>query len=186
MQLTRRELWLATGLGAFAIAWATFTFCVSPALERIETLNRVIPEKQGELELLAAKVAEFAALRDGIEGLRTQIASQEETFELLPFVDSLVKECGLSQKLVTMAPETSPLGPDYVETVVTIEIERATSLELYNFLLKLQSAKVMAKTKRLYIKKSLTDASLLDAEVDISNLKLSPDRAITSSSMPQP
>ncbi|MHC4355189.1 MAG: hypothetical protein ACYS0H_21015, partial [Planctomycetota bacterium] len=181
MQLTRRELWLATGLGAFAIAWATFAFCVSPALERIKTLNRVIPKTQSELELLGAKVAEFSALRDGIEGLRTQIASQEETFELLPFVDSLVKECGLSQKLVTMVPETSQLGSDYVETVVAIEIERVTRLELYDFLLKLQSAKVMANTKQLHINKNLTDASLLHAEVDISNLKLSPNRPINSS-----
>ena len=183
MQLTRRELWLAAGLGAFAIAWATFAFCASPALERIKTLNRVIPEKKGELELLDAKVAEFAALRDGIEGLRTEIASQEDTFELLPFVDSLVKECGLSQKPVTTATETSQLGSDYIETVVTIEIERVMPLELYNFLLKLQSAKVLANTKQLHIKKNLTDASLLDAEVDISNLKLSPDRPINSSLM---
>jgi len=185
MQLTRRELWLAAGLGAFAVAWATFAFCVSPALERIKTLNRVIPEKQGQLELLGAKVAEFAALRDGIEGLRREIASQEETFELLPFVDSLIEKCGLSQKRVSMAPpETSQLGSDYVETVVTVEIERVTDLELYNFLLKLQSAKVLANTKRLYIKKNLTDANLLDAEVDISNLKLSADRPIMSSPAP--
>lgn len=183
MQLTRRELWLATGLGAFAIAWATFAFCVSPALERIKTLNRVIPEKKGELELLDAKVADFAALRDGIEGLRAEIASQEETFELLPFVDSLIKECGLSQKPVTKATETSQLGSDYIETVVSVEIERVTDRELYNFLLKLRSAQVLANTKQLHIKKNLTDTNLLDAEVDISNVKLSPDRPIMSTSI---
>ena len=80
-----------------------------------------------------------------------------------------------------MAPETSQLGSDYIETVVAIQIERVTRLELYNFLLKLQSAKVLANTKQLHIKKNLTDAGLLDAEVDISNLKLSPDRPINSS-----
>lgn len=183
MQLTRREIWLATGMGALAIAWATFTFCVNPVLGRIETLNRVIPEKQEELKLLGAKIDEFVALRDGIDGLHAKIAAQGETFELLPFVDSLLKECGLSQKLVAMVPETSPLGSDYVETVVAAEMQRVTRLELYDFLVKLQAAKVLASTKRLRIKKNLADANLLDAEVDISNVKPSPDRPIMSSSM---
>ena len=173
MQLTRREHWLAAGLGAFVVIWATYAFGVSPVRERIETLNRVIPEKQSELELLHAKTVEFVALRDSIEGFRAKIASQEQTFELMPFVDSLVQECGLSQNVVTMKPRTSPFGSDYLETVVEIEMESLTLPQLFDFLLKLQSSKVLTTTKRLYIKKNLTDTSLLDSQIEISNLKLS-------------
>lgn len=173
MRLMRREIWLATGLGAFVVIWATFVFGVSPALERIETLNRVIPEKLSELELLRAKTAEFVALRGGIEGLRTRIASQDPAFELLPFVDSLVRECGLAQNVVTMKPQTSQFGSNYRQTVVEIKMEALTLRQLFDFLLKLQSSKVLTNTKRLYIEKNLTDASLLDSQVEISNLKLS-------------
>ena len=146
MRLMRREIWLATGLGALVVIWAIFAFGVSPALERMETLNRVIPEKLSELELLRAKTAEFVALRGGIEGLRTKIASQEQTFELLPFLDSLIAECGLTQNVVTMKPQTSQLGSNYRETVVEVKMEGLTLRQLFDFLLKLQSSKVLANT----------------------------------------
>ncbi len=90
MQLTRRETWLAAGLGAFAVVWVTYSLFVSPALERMETLSRRIPERQAELATLNARAAEFTALRSGIEGLRTRIASQQDSFELVEFVDLLV------------------------------------------------------------------------------------------------
>ncbi len=173
MQLTRREHWLAAGLGAFVVIWATYAFGVSPVRERIETLNRVIPEKQSELELLHAKAAEFVALRDGIEDIRARIASQEQTFELMPFVDSLVKECGLLQNVVSMKPQTSQFGSDYLETVVDIKMESLTLPQLFDFLLKLESSKVLTTTKRLYIKKNLRNAGLLDSQIEISSLKLS-------------
>ena len=172
MRLMRREIWLAAGLVAFIVIWAIFSFGVSPALERIETLNRVIPEKLSELELLRAKAAEFVALRGSIEGLRAKIASQEQTFELLPFVDSLVQECGLAQNVVTMKPQTSQFGSNYRETVVEIKMEGLTLRQLFDFLLKLQSSKVLANTKRLYIEKNLTNTDLLDSTVEIRNLKL--------------
>lgn len=173
MQLTRREHWLAVGLGAFVAIWATYSFGVSPVRERMETLNRVIPEKENELGLLRAKASEFVALRDGIDGIRAKIASQEETFQLMPFVDSLVQKCGLMQNVVTMKPQTSQFGSDYLETIVEVEMEGLTLQQLFDFLLKLQSSNVLTTTKQLHIKKNLTDAGLLDSQIVISNLKLS-------------
>lgn len=171
MRLTQREILLAAVLGAFAVAWAIFSFGVSPALERMKTLNRVIPEKESELEQIRVKAAQYVVLRDSIENLRTRIASQDEKFELLPFAESLVKECGLTQ--YKMRQQTLQVGTDYLETVVEIEVERVTLPKLYDFLMKLQSSNVMANTKTLHIKKSLADANLLDSKIEISNLKLS-------------
>lgn len=172
MRLTRREYWLAAGLVAFAAAWAFYSLGVSPAFERIETLNRVIPEKQSELEKLRVKTGEYIALHGAIEDLRTKIASQQETFELLPYAESLVQECGLTKNLVTMKPQTSQLETNYHETVVEIEMENLTLRQIFDFLQKIQSSKVLARTKTLYIKKNLKNPGLLDSVVEIRNLKL--------------
>lgn len=173
MKLTRREHWLAAGLAAFVVIWATYAFGVSPVRERIETLNRVIPEKESQLESLRAKTSEFVALRDRIEGIRAKIASQEQTFQLMPFVDSLVQQCGLMPNVKTMKPQTSQFGSNYLETIVEIEMNGLTQPQLFDLLLKLQSSEVLTTTKRLYIKKNLTNAGLLDLQIEISNLKLS-------------
>ena len=172
MRLTHREYWLAAGLVAFAAAWAFYVVGVSPALERIETLNRVIPEKQSELERLRIKTGEYIALHDVIEDLRTKIALQEKTFELLPYAESLIQECGLTNNVVTMKQQASQLETNYHETVVEIEMANLTLRQLFDFLQKIQSSKVLARTKTLHIKKNLTNADLLDSVVEIRNLKL--------------
>jgi hypothetical protein len=172
MRLTRREYWLAGVLVAFIAAWAFYAIGVGPALERIETLNRVIPEKQNDLEKLRTMAGEYTALNDAIEDLRTKIASQQETFELLPYAESLVQECGLTKNLVTMKQQTSQLETNYQETVVEIEMENLTLRQIFDFLQKIQSSKVLARTKTLYIKKNLKNSDLLDSIIEIRNLKL--------------
>jgi len=172
IRLTRRETWLAVGLGLFVVAWATYAFGISPALERIETLKRVIPEKESELKQIRARAGKYVALRDGIEGLRDRISSQDQTFELLPFLESLVKECGLTENRKIMKQQPLQLGTDYRETIVEVKMERLTQPQLLDFLLKLQSSDVMATIKTLQIKKNLKDPGLLDSDLEISNLKL--------------
>jgi len=172
MRLTRREYWLSAGLVAFIAAWAFYAIGVDPALERIETLNRVIPEMQNDLEKLRTKAGEYTAMNDAIEDLRTKIASQEETFELLPYAESLVQECGLAKNLVTMKQQTSQLETNCHETVVEVQMENLTLRQIFDFLQKIQSSKVLARTKTLYIKKNLKNADLLDSVIEIRNLKL--------------
>ena len=172
MRLTQREYLLAAGLVALVAAWAFYTVGVGPALERIETLNRVIPEKQNELEKLRTKTGEYIALHDSIEEMRTKIASQEETFELLPYAESLVQECGLTKNLVTMKQQASQLETNYNETVVEIVLENLTLRQIFDFLQKIKSSKILARTKTLHIKRNPTNADLLDSVIEIRNLKL--------------
>jgi len=90
----------------------------------------------------------------------------------LPYAESLVQECGLTKNLVTMKQQTSQLETNYHETVVEIEMENLTLRQVFDFLQKIQSSKVLARTKTLYIKKNLKNADLLDSVIEIRNLKL--------------
>lgn len=176
VRLTNRELLVASGLAVLVTAWALFALVVGPALERLETLNRVIPERRSDLERLAADADEYVALRDSIGDLRAEMDSQDETFELLPFAESLVQECGLTENVLRMKPmmrQALQLESSYHETIVEIEMEKLTLGQLFDFLWKIKSSDVLANTRRLYIKKNSTDAGLLDSTVEISNLKLS-------------
>ena len=172
MRLTRREKLLAVALVIFVAVCGLFVFAVRPAIERAETLRRVIPERQSELEAFRAKASEYIALRDGLETLHTKIASQEKTFELLPFLESLIQECGLAKKVATMKQQVSQLEPHYCETIVEIELQNFTLRQLINFLWQVESSKVLARTKSLHIKKNLANTDLLDSLIEVHNLKL--------------
>ncbi|GAH97182.1 unnamed protein product, partial [marine sediment metagenome] len=103
---------------------------------------------------------------------RTKVASQEKGFELLPFLESLIREHGLAKKVATMKQQVLQLGPSHSETIVEVRLENLTLKQLVDFLRKVESSEVLAKTKSLYIKKNLTNPDLLDSVVEIHNPRL--------------
>ena len=172
IRLTKRERFLAIALAILVGSWALFVFAVKPAIERTRTLRRVISDKQDELQQLRAGSNEYISLRNHLDKARTQVASQDKGFELLPFLESLIREQGLSKKVGTMKQQVLQIGAGHSETIVEIKLENLTLKQLVDFLQKVESSQVLAKTKSLYIKKNLTNADLLDSVIEIHNPKL--------------
>lgn len=169
IRLTRRERILAIALTVFAGGWGLFALAVKPALERTRTLQRVISEKQEELVKLRAAGNEYIFLRDNLDNLRAKVASQEKGIELLPFLETMIQKNDLSKKVGTMKQRVLPLGENHTETVVEIRLENLTLKQIIDFLREVESSKTLARTKSLYIKKTLTNTETLDSIVEIHN-----------------
>jgi len=172
MQLTPREKLLALALAVFVAVWSLFAFAVSPAVDRVETLGRLIPEKQDELRKLSAGSKEYVFLHDSLDLLRTKVASQQNGFELLPFLETLVRESGLEKKVAAMKQQIVPLDPQYYETIVEVRLQNLTLSQLLDFLCKAESSEVLVKTKTLHVTSNLTNPDHLDSTVEIHSAKL--------------
>jgi type II secretory pathway component PulM len=172
MRLTRRERWFVIGLIVLVAAWALFVFGISPAAERIETLNRVIPEKQRELGELRTKSAQYLALRAGLDDYKRKAASEEKGFELLPFLESLNDQLHLAEKVAAMKQEILQVDSSYCEIIVETELENLTFKQLMEFLLKIKSSTHHLQIKSLYTKKNTANPNSLDTVIQISTLEL--------------
>ena len=173
MQITRREKLLAVALGIFVSVWTLFAFAVNPARDRIETLNRLIPEKQNELRKLQAKSSEYIFLQDSINRLRTKIANQQDSFQLLPFLETLIRQSGLEKKVVSMKQQVMLLDKQYSQTIVEVRLQNLTLSQLIDLLRKVESSDVLAKTKMLSIKRNAIDTGLLDSAFEVYSAQLS-------------
>ena len=172
IRLTRRERLLSAALVTFVVVVGLLAFVVKPAIDRMKTLTRVIPEKQTVLNELRTKSYEYVAMRDSLEGLHKKVMAQDDGFELLPFLESLTRERGLAEKVATMKQQVLQLEPDYCETVVEIELQNLTLGQLVDFLWKVESSNVLARTKSLYIKRNRANTDLLDSVIEIHSVKL--------------
>ena len=151
IRLARREKMLATGLVIFIASWSLFTVAVKPALARIETLGRVIPENQQELEQVRAISKKYILLSGRLDNLHTNIASAKETIELLPFLESLIEECGLAKNVDTMKRDVLQIDSNYSETIVEVRLESLSLGALLDFLHIIESSQGRASTKTIYI-----------------------------------
>ena len=173
IRLARREKLLAAGLVIFIASWSLFTVAVKPALARIETLDRVIPENRQELEKVRALSKKYILMSSRLDNLHTNIASRKENFELLPFLESLIEECGLAKNLDIMKRDVLQIDSNYSETIVEVRLESLSLGELVDFLHKIKSSQVRARMKSIYIKRNTANENLLDSVVEIRSAELS-------------
>jgi len=171
MRLTHRERWLVIGLIAFIGVCTSLVFGIRPAIERVETLSRVIPERQRELDELRARSEEYLVLRTSLDDLERKITSEEKQFELLTFLEAIITELHLGEKVATMKQETLLLNSKYYEIIVETKLENITLGQLVEFLLKTGDSDHLLQIKTLYAKKNATSPSSLNAVVQISTLK---------------
>jgi len=122
--------------------------------------------------MLRSKCQEYASLRNGLDDLRAKVASQKEGFELLPYLESLIHQCGLAENVVMMKPHTVPLESNYRETIVEIKLENLTLSQLVGFLGKVETTAVLVKTTTLHIKRNLANRDSLDSAIEIHSAKL--------------
>jgi len=172
IHLTPREKLLSLALAVFVAFWSLFAFAVNPAIDRIKTLNRLIPEKQNELRKLSARSKEYVFLSDSLSQLRAKVASQQNGFELLPFLETVVRKSGLEKKVAAMKQQVVPLDPQHYETIVEVRLQNLALSQLIDFLCKAESSQVLVKTKTLHIKRSATNADMLDSTVEIHSARL--------------
>lgn len=173
IRLARREKKLAIGLGIFVVLWSFYALAISPALERIETLNRVISEKKQELKKVRAISREYAFLNKSLNGFQAQVDAGQDNFQLLPFLESLINECGIAKNVETMKRQVLAIDSNYSEIVVEVRLGNLSIGQLVDFLGKIESSQTRVKTKSVYVKRSMTNKNLLDSVLEIHNTEYS-------------
>lgn len=171
MPFTRKERSLFLGLVVFIAAWALFVFTVKPAIDRMETLRRVIPEKTMALQQLREKSKQYLTLKAGLDNLKRNADSQKSKFELITFIESTTRKGRLTKKVTTMKQKVYPLDSHYSEIIVEVGLENLSIEQLLEFLLKIKSSNQFLRINSLYTKKNMANPNLLDSVIQISTLK---------------
>ena len=170
INFTNRERWMAGIVGAFVLAYGFYTFALSPAMERIRTLKRIVPEKRQTLTEIKEKSTQFLTLENELKDLRQRVALDGQKFEPLAFLESLTKKKGLTEKVASMKQATSQLDSDYSQTIVEMNLQDITLPQLIDLLLETKSSNHALWIKSLYAKKLAADPALLDAAIQVSTL----------------
>ena len=168
MRLTRREHSLFIGLTLLIAGWSTFVFAVRPAMDRVKTLRRVVPENKKDLQELRTKSSEYLTLKAELDDLKKTIDSREKGYEPITFLESAIRNCGLGEKTKTMEQEVSQLDTDYSRTIIQIDMKDLTFEQVVNFLLYINSSKQLLNVESLYTKKNTDKDDLLDTVIRIS------------------
>ena len=172
MRISSREKQLSIGLAVFVGTVTFYMVLVKPSVARLETLERVVPEKLVALQELQSQCRQYVTLQERIGKLQEQIASGPGDFMLLSFLDGLAEELKLKNNVV-MKGETRKLDATYTEATVTLELQHVTLKEVMEFLSRLRSENSLVTISNLNISRGDTGGTgLLNSTVHVSHLRI--------------
>jgi hypothetical protein len=172
------------GMVAVVVVWTVYGFVIDPVRDRIQTLQRIIPAKQAELQEIRAKSERYIRLKKELENARQRMARQDPDFQLLPFLEALIERHQLTPYLVTMEPDTPLSQPGYAETVVDIGLEGIRLRQLVEFLDIVETSGALIHIGSLYIRKDATNEALLSATIQIRNPQLTQNAVAVDRAQP--
>ena len=170
MNLSQREKkFMAAGSILFGLI-VIFQLFAKPAISKVKTLKRIVPEKRQLLGELRAKSEQFKTISRELEKVRLEMGRQPEERKILSFVERIQKDCGLMHKVVYMKPSTVMVDNIYEIITIEIKLQSITLDQLIQFLLKIESSELTIGIRSLEIKRGIRDSSLLETTVQLVSL----------------
>ena len=171
INLTPRERRLALIASVALAAGLIYARALKPAAQRLDTLNRVIPQKQQILHDMSRKTTQLAHLQSRIDRLRPALDSRRADSSLLARLSEQIKQDNLTDNERSIKQDTRPLDDTYAQTVVTIELEKIPLRRLIHFL---EKAKADNPSSHLVSLNITNTPPLLDAAIQFATLHSSP------------
>ena len=172
-QMWRRLSWreqLVLGWGAvIAIGLLIYMAAVDPLLQQMATLDRLIPQKQKELEQLNRLREEYGRLKGRVDEAVRSLATD---FSLSTFVEKTVLERMGKSHLAGIKPQPELPFEQYQEVAVEARLEQVTLGQLVGFLSGLEQAPQRLRVKRLEIKSRFNEPDLLDVAITVAVYQL--------------
>jgi len=159
--LRPRERVLAIGLTALAAGLGVYGWVIRPAIARVHTLQRVIPEKQHELRELADKTRQVAILASRLAVVRQALDSQPAV-EILPAVESVLGKLGLQTHLTSLKEQTAELDVREGQAVVEVTLQKLSLKQVLDFLQAVQTAIPSVRVSSIHLSRHPQDPGLLN------------------------
>ena len=167
---------MGTGLVVFMALWATYVLGICPAERRINTLNRVIPEKQQVLKQIDAKSGQYRSLKAQLNQYKHKAGHREKDFELLRYVEAAVREMKMDNSVTSMKQDIMEFNGGYSQITGEVKLESVSLQQLVGLLLKVKNSPYGLKTSSLYVRKNTKNPEYLDVLIQISTLNSSQDK----------
>jgi len=161
---------LVLGWGAvFVLGLLVYMFAVDPLLQQMDMLDRLIPQKQRELDKLGKLREEYGRLKGRVD---EDVRALGGDFSLSTFVEKTVLDKVGKPHLAGIKPQPEQPFENYQEVAVEVRLEQVTLAQIVAFLSGLEAAPQRLRAKRLEIKSRFNEPDLLDAAITVAVYQL--------------
>jgi hypothetical protein len=171
-KLNKREKYYVSAAVGFIIVFALMQLIVFPLLEKRTRLKRTVEANAGRIQQLQTLSAEYHALKEQANRSQQRLSKREAGFSLFSFLDGLVGQNGLKDKISYMKPSSSE-GPNNQLKLSTVEmkLQEITLEQLAKYLYDVENSMKSVIIKRISISEMSKQEGLLDVVLQVETLE---------------
>ncbi|HEX9757995.1 MAG TPA: type II secretion system protein GspM [Nitrospiria bacterium] len=169
-KLSHRERIFTVSGGITLVFLFVYFFGVSPLLEQMKTVDRLILQKEDELQKMAFLKKEFDELKGKLRGIEQKISQQKKDFSLLSFLEGTANTVEIRKNISSMRPQ--PIASEdnsFEEDSVEVRVENVKLSQIVEFLTAIESSPVYLRVKQVRLKTRYSDPNFMDATFLISS-----------------
>ncbi len=144
------------------IALVGFQFLLSPYLDRLKVLDRLILQKEREVLELNALRTEFLSAREKVRSAEARIVEASDGFSLFTHVEETAARQGVKDRIIFIRPQAAQLLSNYREVSVEVKFESMALAQVVGLLEAFQNSRGFVRIKRVELKTRYNDPERLD------------------------
>jgi len=172
MKLGRREqIMIIAGVVAVALL-LFYRLGLSPALERLRTLDRLVAMKERELHQMKTLQETYIGQKRLMEDVSRSLAQRGPDFAIFSFLEDLANKTGIKDNIKSMTPALTTPGELFRESSVEMRLEGIALQQLTRYLYDIEQAPQLLRVRRMHIKPRPANPDLLDVTFQVSTFYL--------------
>ena len=172
MTLGRREK-LVVAVGAVVVVLLLlYRVGLSPALGRLRTLDRLVAQKEREVQEMKALRTTYLTQKRLLEDLNHSLTQRGQEFAIFSVLEDLAKKSGVKNNIMYMKPALSSAGELYRESSVEMRLEGIDLQQLIRYLYDVERAPQILRVRSMHIKPRPSDQNVLDVTFQVSTFYL--------------
>ena len=172
MNLSGRQK-LAMIIGGVVIALLLlYRFGLSPALERLRVLDRLVATKERDFQEMKTLRDTYLAQKRLMEQVNQSLAQRGQDFAIFSFLEELATKTGIKNNIMYMKPALTTPGELFRESSVEMRLEGIALQQLTRYLYDIEQAPQLLRVRRMQVKPRAANPDQLDVTFQVSTFYL--------------
>jgi len=172
MQLGKREKLMIAGGGLALVLVLFYQFGLSPALDRLRLLDRLVAQKEREVHEMKTLRDTYLMQKSLMEEVNRSLNQRGQEFAIFSFLEDLANKSGVKNNIMYMKPALSTVGELYRESSVEMRLEGIGLQQLIRYLYDIERAPQILRVRRMHIKPRAANPDVLDVTFHVSTFYL--------------
>lgn len=168
MNLGGREKLIMIAGGVAVTLFLFYRFGLSPALERLRMLDRLVATKERNLHEMRTLRDTYLAQKRLMEEVNQSLAQRGQDFAVFSFLEDLANKTGIKNNIMYMKPALTTPGELFRESSVEMRLEGIALQQLTSYLYDIEQAPQLLRVRRMHIKPRAANPDQLDVTFQVS------------------